>query len=48
MPKTCEDYNDDDRHNDYIRHIRAGEKACQPSKLAWRNRQRRVRQEAKR
>lgn len=41
--KTCEDYTDDDRHNDYIRHRRAGEEPCQASKVAWRKRQRKVR-----
>ncbi len=42
--KTCEDYTEADRHNDYIRHRREGTPPCQPSKRAWRKRQRAVRQ----
>ena len=43
-PKTCDDYTDADRHNDYMRHRRLDETPCQASKLAWRKRQRAVRQ----
>lgn len=42
--KTCDDYTDDDRHNDYMRHRREGTEPCQKSKQAWRKRQRAVRQ----
>jgi hypothetical protein len=43
--KTCEDYDDETRHNDYVRHIRRGEDPCQPSVQAWRKKQRQNRQE---
>ncbi len=43
MNKTCEDYNDDDRHNDYVRHRREGTEPCRASKRAWANRQKTVR-----
>jgi hypothetical protein len=42
-PKTCDDYTDDDRHNDYVRHTREGTRPCAPSKRAWAIRQRAVR-----
>lgn len=41
--KTCEDYTDADRHNDYVRHKREGSIPCGPSKRAWAARQRGVR-----
>lgn len=41
--KTCDDYTDDDRHNDYIRHRREGTRPCIPSKRAWALRQKGVR-----
>ena len=44
MKKTCEDYTDGDRHNDYMRHRRAGEEPCRASKRAWADRQKSVRQ----
>ena len=42
-PKTCDDYTDDDRHNDYLRHRDHGTKPCQASLQAWARRQRKVR-----
>lgn len=41
--KTCEDYTDEDRHNDYFRHMREGSKPCPASMAAHRKRQRAVR-----
>lgn len=42
--KSCEDYDPDTIHNDYIRHKREGTKPCAASRRAWANRQRLVRQ----
>lgn len=44
MKKTCDDYTDDDRHNDYMRHRREGTEPCRASMRAWANRQKGVRQ----
>lgn len=41
--KTCDDYTDDDRHNDYFRHKREGSRPCAASLQAHRKRQRGVR-----
>lgn len=42
-PKTCDDYPEGEKHNDYFRHQREGSKPCAASVAAHRKRQREVR-----
>jgi len=44
VKKTCDDYTDETRHNDYMRHRREGSEPCREAKRAWADRQKTVRQ----
>lgn len=48
MSKSCEDYTDADRHNDYMRHRREGTDPCTASLRAMADKQKTVRAKARR